>query len=116
MRLRTGRELHVVDLSDSGVLVEGAARLLPGTHADVHVVTRDGRLLVRSRIVRAYVCEISSDGIRYRGALAFEQPVDTTPAGYAVPSVLLESLAAAGTAYPREADDRRTDASAGAQR
>src|SRR5262245_14214204 len=70
VRLRTGRELHVVDLSSGGALVEGVARLLPGTHADVHVITRDGRLLVRSRIVRAYVCHLSSDAIRYRGALS----------------------------------------------
>ena len=53
MRLRTGRELAVVDISPSGALVEGATRLLPGTHVDVHVVTRHGRVLVRTRVVRS---------------------------------------------------------------
>jgi len=77
VRLRAGRELRVIDVSNSGALVEGEARLLPGTHVDVHVVTRDGRVLVRSRVVRAYVCCVVADSVRYRGALAFERAVDT---------------------------------------
>lgn len=78
VRLRTGREVVVVNVSNSGLLVEGAARLLPGTHVDVHVVTRDGRVLVRSRVTRAYVCALEADAVRDRGALAFEWTVDTT--------------------------------------
>jgi hypothetical protein len=80
VRLRGGRALAVVDVSDAGVLVEGQARLLPGTHVEVHVVTAVGRLLVRTRVVRAFVCALHGDGLRYRGALAFERTVDTTPA------------------------------------
>lgn len=76
VRLRTGSELSVVDVSSAGLLVEGAARLLPGTHLDVHVVTRDGRILVRSRVIRAYVSALKSDLVRYRGALAFDRPID----------------------------------------
>ena len=55
VRLRAGRELQVVDVSVAGALLEGTARLLPGTHVDVHMVTRDGRVLVRSRVVRAHM-------------------------------------------------------------
>jgi hypothetical protein len=77
VRLRTGRELTVVDVSDAGVLVLSPVRLLPGTHADVHVVTWNGRVLVRSRIVRAYVCALQADAIWYQGALAFERVIDT---------------------------------------
>src|SRR5512147_2595373 len=61
IRLRTGRELAVVDIGDTGALVEGTARLLPGTHVEVHVVTRDGRTLVRSRITRAAVFAVAAD-------------------------------------------------------
>ena len=42
VRLRIGPELHVVDVSDHGVLVEAAARLLPGARVDLHVVGRHG--------------------------------------------------------------------------
>jgi hypothetical protein len=100
VRLRTGRELDVVDVSNNGALVEGSARLLPGTHADVHVTAREGRRLVRARIVRAYVCQLSNDAVRYRGALAFEHPVDTEPTGYALPEVLRDPIGAEGSTYP----------------
>jgi predicted DCC family thiol-disulfide oxidoreductase YuxK len=78
VRLRTGHELLVIDVSNAGVLVQSPARLLPGTHVDVHVVTWDGRILVRSRVIRAYVCALQSDAIWYHGALAFDRPIDTT--------------------------------------
>jgi hypothetical protein len=100
VRLRTGRELEVVDLSNAGALVEGAARLLPGTHVDVHITTKDGRTLVRSRVVRAYVCHVEADLVRYRGALAFERPIDTAVAGYPIPDVLSGLPSPAGNAYP----------------
>jgi hypothetical protein len=90
----------VIDLSPGGALVEGSARLLPGTHADVHVVTREGRVLVRSRIVRAYVCHVAADAIRYRGGLAFEQSIDTAPEGYGLPSISPWPLGPEGSAYP----------------
>jgi hypothetical protein len=78
MRLRTGRELVVIDVADSGALVEGDARLLPGTHLDVHVITRAGRVLIRSRVARAYVCIVQADAIRYRTALAFSTAIDAS--------------------------------------
>ena len=78
VRLRAGRdELIVMNVSDGGLLVEGPARLLPGTHTDVHVTTADGRVLVRSRVVRVRVQELQADLIRYRAALAFDRPVHT---------------------------------------
>ena len=80
VRVRGGRALAVVDVSDRGVLVDGHTRLLPGTHVDVHVVTTAGRVLVRTRIVRAVVRALRPDGIQYRSALAFEQPLETARA------------------------------------
>ena len=76
LRLRTGRQLNVVNIGPTGALVESDGRLLPGTHVEVHVMTVDGRQLVRSRVVRAFVSALSADGIVYRGALAFERHVE----------------------------------------
>ena len=53
----------VIDVSDTGLLAEGEMRLLPGTHVDVHLVTCDGRLLVRSRVIRAFVCRVCRNRI-----------------------------------------------------
>ena len=69
--------MAVIDVSNAGVLVRSSARLLPGTHVDVHVVTWDGRVLVRSRVVRAYVCALQADAIWYHGALAFDRLIET---------------------------------------
>lgn len=100
IRLRAGRELATIDVSDTGLLAEGEMRLLPGTHVDVHLVTRDGRLLVRSRVVRAFVCHVAPNQIRYRGALAFETSVQTAVIGYPLPDRSESPAAQQGNPYP----------------
>jgi hypothetical protein len=100
VRLRAGRQLSVINLSDSGLLAHGEMRLLPGTHVDVHLVTPDGRVLIRSRVVRAYVCQVTRDRIEYRGAIAFERPVATDAAGYLIPSGSATANAESGKPYP----------------
>lgn len=80
VRLRTGRELDVVDISAHGALLEGDVRLLPGTRIDLHVVTHAGRTLVRCRVMRAYVCALAAAGITYRIGVAFEGHVDIAAA------------------------------------
>ena len=101
VRLRTGRELSVVDIGDTGALLEGTSRLLPGTHVEVHVVTREGRTLVRSRVTRASVFAIAADTLRYRAALAFDTRVNTAPS-WVVATHATPSSAAAGSSYPRQ--------------
>lgn len=93
LRLRGGAELRVVELSNSGALVEGG-RLLPGTHVDVHVITPEGRVLVRSRVVRVFVCHVEAEAVRYRGALAFERTIDTSPIAIEPEASLGERLTA----------------------
>jgi hypothetical protein len=100
IRLRIGAELSVLDVSDWGALAEGTLRLTPGARVDAHVVTREGRLLVRSRIVRSYVSAVGADAIRYRAALLFEQAVDTSAFGYLVPGPSADLDADPGTSYP----------------
>jgi hypothetical protein len=108
IRLRAGRQLGVIDVSDAGLLAEGEMRLLPGTHVDVHLVTDEGRLLIRSRVVRAFVCHVSASTIRYRGALAFDRAmrttvqttVETTVAGYGIPGGPNGLAVAQGNPYP----------------
>jgi hypothetical protein len=100
VRLRTGRDLEVCDVSDGGVQVDGQARLLPGTHVDVHVVSLTGRVLVRCRVVRSVVSRLDPAGVCYRSALAFQQPVDTRTAGYGLPGAVGEATAAEGSRYP----------------
>ena len=101
LRLRTGREVLVVNVAACGVLVEAETRLLPGTNIDVHIVTPAGRATVRSRIVRAFVWRVSGDRIVYRGGLAFERDIDAA-AGYAFPSPRSTVPRPEGRPYPGE--------------
>ncbi len=100
VRMRAGSQLAVVDLSNAGALLEGVSRFLPGTHIDIHIVTAEGRMLVRSRIVRAYVSHVEADRLQYRGAVAFDRQVHTAAAGYAVPEALAAVAAEQGSTYP----------------
>ena len=100
IRLRTGREVIVLDVSDAGALVEGEARLLPGTHVDAHVVTAAGRLLVRSRVVRACVSSLAT-GLVYRTALSFQRAIDSSSPGYGFPATSRSAPEIEGNAYPR---------------
>jgi len=106
LRLRAGRELTVVEISDTGALVESSGRLLPGTHVEVHVVTRDGRTLVRSRVTRAWVFAVAADALRYRAALVFDTRVNTTPSRVALTHAAPREGAAAGNRYPTDETTR----------
>jgi hypothetical protein len=108
VRLRAGRQLAVIDISDLGLMAEGEMRLLPGTHVDVHLMTCEGRLLIRSRVVRAFVCHVSASTIRFRGALAFDRLVPTASAGYAIPGSRDGLTGEQGNPYP---DSRSASAS-----
>jgi hypothetical protein len=77
-RLRTGARLLVLDASSSGALVETTERLLPGRRLDAHLMTQDGRVLVRGRVVRAYVSRVQPDAICYRAALVFDQHINAS--------------------------------------
>ena len=101
-RLRTGGQLHVVDASGYGALIETRERLLPGRHLDIHLVAAAGRVLVRARVTRAYVCRLQADAVDYRAALAFDQAVDTRPPGYAIPVVGQTVADDEGIGYPRD--------------
>ena len=103
VRLRAGRQLEVINVSDTGLLAEGEMRLLPGTHVDVHLVTAEGRLLIRSRVVRAFVHRVCRDRIDYRGAIVFERTVSTAAVGYPSPGAAEASNAPSGKTYPDRA-------------
>jgi hypothetical protein len=100
VRLRTGPELSVIDVGDWGGLVEGSVRLLPGSRLDVHLIAAHGRVLVRCRVTRAFVVSLGATVILYRGALAFDQAIDTRPRGYPLPGTPAVVSGGPGSSYP----------------
>jgi hypothetical protein len=104
-RLRTGGRLRVVEASSWGALVETTERLLPGRHLDVHIVSAEGRTLVRSRVARAFVAKVEPDAVHYQVAFSFDRAVDVR-AGYALPSPLLAPEMERGMPYPDRPSSR----------
>jgi len=111
--LRPGCPVSVVDLSAGGALVEGRRPLRPG--ARVHLQMRRGgeSLSIAAHILRCFVWAVDpADGVRYRGALRFEQRCDlplwegTTPAGSALPRLENSDRPGPGQCLPAASDVR----------
>ena len=75
-RLRTGGQLRILDVSSWGALAQTSERLLPGRYLDVHVVSVQGRVLVRSRIARAYVARVEANAIEYHAPARFDDLIE----------------------------------------
>jgi hypothetical protein len=100
MRVRPGRRALLVNLSVSGALIEVDQRLLPGSLIDLQV-TCQGRVRdVVGFVVRCFVVQLQRSGVRYRGAVQFQQPIQWVvkegETGYAVPDKELGSGRAEG--------------------
>lgn len=108
VRLRAGATVLVHDMSAHGARVRGAARLLPGVHADVHVVGAQGRQLLRGRVIWSRVRTL--DPLIYESALAFDEALDLLREGYHVPPVAMGSAAAPEPDYPSGTGARRVSA------
>ncbi len=105
-RLRTGPELEVVDIADGGVRATTTSRLLPGTHVDVHVVTRMGRVLRRARVARASVTIVGPDRLVYEVALCFDAPIDSAAVRVVPTPRRLAGQAGTGEALPDDGHNR----------
>jgi hypothetical protein len=99
-RLRTGGRLRILEASSWGALAQTTDRLLPGRQLDVHIVSADGRALVRCRVARAFVVKVDADVMHYQVALSFDRAIDVRLDGYALPPPVLVGEADRGIAYP----------------
>jgi hypothetical protein len=88
-RVRPGREAAVLNVSTGGILIETLHRLLPGTTIDLQLTLVDRCTSVRGRVLRSTVACLRHSRVLYRGAIAFERPLEAFPEidGYAVPAV-----------------------------
>jgi hypothetical protein len=77
-RLRNGSPVSLIDLSLGGAFFEVGARLLPGDLTEFEFVGDEGRAVTAGRILRSEVVQIRSDGVLYRGACAFDDPLPWT--------------------------------------
>lgn len=77
MRLSPGEAVALVNISASGVLVEGKTRFVPGTRVTVHFEGTIKPNQIKARVVRCQVSAIGSGGsLQYQSAIAFEGRLD----------------------------------------
>jgi hypothetical protein len=75
--LRPGCLVSLVDLSAGGALVEAPRPLRPGARVHLQMVAGQRTLSLAAHILRCFVWALDpNDGVRYRGALRFDQPCD----------------------------------------
>src|SRR5262245_46894136 len=77
MRLSPGDTVTLVNISTSGVLVEGKTRFVPGTRVTVVFEGPQAPGSVKGRIIRCQVSAIGGGGsLQYQSAIAFEGRVE----------------------------------------
>lgn len=76
VRLPWGDQARVVDISTSGVLLESAVKITPGSTVDLQLLGRGTNLCVPSRMVRAEVADVDPLGVKYRIAATFSKDLD----------------------------------------
>jgi hypothetical protein len=75
VRVRPGCDAALIDVSAGGALLESPHRLLPGSSIDIHLLVRNRRIVVRSRVLRCEISALGPWGPSYRGALNFDRPL-----------------------------------------
>jgi len=92
-RLRPFLPVIVVNLSRTGVLVEGSSPLRPGSLTEVRLQLASGVICVNGEVTRSFVAAIRwQAGLRYRAAIAFALPITVVPPrdllrGYQLPAM-----------------------------
>lgn len=76
VRLPWGLELHLVNISSSGLLVESGSKLTVGITYDLHLNGPETSRIVKARLVRSEVARIDARGVRYFAAARFEGDLD----------------------------------------
>ena len=89
VQLPWGTEVKVLDISNSGVLLESPLRLVVGSTLDLQLVGQDGQVRVAARMVRSEIAGVDGFGVRYRAAAAFARELQ-------IPGMIVEARATAG--------------------
>jgi PilZ domain-containing protein len=106
-----GPDVRLVDLSRGGARFECERRLLPGSSVALRLVTPDGTVVVRGRVVRSRIAKIDQHGLVYEVAAAFNETLTTlADDGDEAAAVAADASPAEGTAPAVEAGAAASDA------
>ena len=75
LRLKSGPELQIVDLSRGGALLEARVQMKPGATVTFELQTQGGLIEIPSEILRCQLARFDRGATLYRGACMFTAPV-----------------------------------------
>lgn len=85
VRLSPGDAVELVNISKSGVLVEGRTRFVPGTRVTVIFEGGFTPASIKAKVVRCQVSSIISGALRYHSGIQFEKHLDVLDPHVAAP-------------------------------
>lgn len=115
LRLSPGDVVELVNISRSGVLVEGHTRFVPGTRITVVFDGGFSPARMKGKVVRCQVSSINDGLLRYQSGIQFENRLDSNPGEMAVAVPRLPTLPA-GLSTEQPARARATAAAPSAPR
>lgn len=92
VRLSPGDVVELVNISRSGVLVEGHTRFVPGTRITVVFDGGFAPARMKGKVVRCQVSSINDGLLRYQSGIQFENRLDSNPGEMAVAVPRLPNL------------------------
>jgi len=103
MRLSPGEAVSLVNISSSGVLVEGKTRFVPGTRVTVHFEGTMKPNQIKARVVRCQVSAIGGGGsLQYQSAIAFEGRLELPVEDSALPASAVAAPAPVDEPAPKK--------------
>jgi hypothetical protein len=104
VRLSPGDAVELVNISKSGVLVEGRTRFVPGTRVTVIFDGGFTPASIKGKVVRCQVSSISGGALRYQSGIQFEKRLDVLePHSASAPAAAASPATAARAATPAPA-------------
>ncbi len=76
IKLSCGDEVHLVNISSTGVLIETGFKVTPGGTTELHLSGPGTNLVVPARFIRSDVARIDGLGVRFHAAAAFTKALD----------------------------------------
>ena len=92
-RVKYGPEVHIVDLSTGGALLESDRPLAPGSRQALEIGGADRSLVVPFGVLRSRISALGTGGAIYRSACVFSKPLEI-PELFSAESEILVSVAA----------------------
>jgi hypothetical protein len=79
VKLVAGPEVQLINISRGGALIESEARLSPGSHLCLRLVTAESVYLLKGRILRSKVAAVAEGCLRYQSAISFDEEFSILP-------------------------------------